>query len=119
MNKKVLVVDDDQGVLDVVSIILHEGGYQVQTSNKGHYALELNGDMPDLILLDILLSGEDGIEICKILKSRERTKHIPIIMFSAHSKIDQAVRDSGANGFLSKPFDMDVLLAMVKKHLRE
>jgi DNA-binding response OmpR family regulator len=72
---------------------------------------------PDLILLDVLISGYDGRVICKQLKSNEETKHIPIIMFSAHPGAAATIADYGANDFISKPFDVDHLLKKVNEQL--
>lgn len=74
-------------------------------------------DLPDLILLDILLSGEDGREICQQLKSSARMKHIPVVLLSAHVKVHNAAERCGANAFLAKPFRMEELLEVVKKYI--
>jgi CheY-like chemotaxis protein len=118
MAKKIWVVDDDESILEVLQIILKIAGYDVQTSLNGESLQHLDDQcLPDLILLDILLSGTDGREICKDLKSRERTRHIPIILLSAHSDASKAADGSGANAFLAKPFDVDTLIKMVQKQL--
>jgi DNA-binding response OmpR family regulator len=116
MEKYILVVDDDDGILEVVQIVLEGEGYKVQTSQNGscfHPLLE----RPDLILLDVLLSGEDGREICRELKGNEQTKHIPIIMLSAHSDANKVANTSGADDFLEKPFDVDALISIVEKYI--
>src|SRR3954463_15797157 len=91
----ILVVDDDPGILDALRFLFEEEGYQVQTSEKGDYAEALhedNGGLPDLIVLDVLLSGKDGREICRKLKSRADTRHIPIVMISAHPDADRSTK---------------------------
>ncbi len=115
--KKILVVDDDEGILEVVQIVLEGEGYQVQTCQNGKELLRLASTFPHLILLDVLLSGEDGRELCKQLKSNSVTRHIPVVMLSAHSDASKVADGSGADDFLEKPFDVDVLLAMVEHHL--
>lgn len=117
MKKKILVVDDDEAILDVVQIVLEEENYLVQTSLNGTCFRELKNDLPDLILLDVLLSGEDGRELCQQLKGNEKTRHIPVILFSAHVNARHAAASSGANDFLAKPFHMDALTDMMKRHL--
>jgi DNA-binding response OmpR family regulator len=67
--------------------------------------------------VDVLLSGKDGREIVRYLKSQEETKHIPIIMFSAHPSSEETAREAGANDFLAKPFEIDELLAKVANYL--
>ena len=119
LAKKILVVDDDPDILDALQMLLEFAGYEVKTSEKGEYAENLhdtNGGLPDLIILDVLLSGKDGRLICQKLKSQRDTKHIPIIMISAHPNAKQSVSAVGANDFIAKPFDMDEFLAMVVKY---
>ncbi len=117
MAKRILVVDDDEGIVEVVQIVLEGEGYSVETSMNGMRFTQLSADMADLILLDVLLAGEDGREICKKLKRAELTKHIPVIMLSAHSDASKVADDSGADGFLEKPFDVDALIDVVAYHL--
>jgi DNA-binding response OmpR family regulator len=116
MKKKILVVDDDEAILDVVQIVLEEE-YQVQTSLNGSCFREMKNDLPDLILLDVLLSGEDGRELCQQLKSNVKTKHIPVVLFSAHFNAHHIAMESGADDFLAKPFHMDALKNIMKLHL--
>ena len=118
--KKILVVDDDPDILDALQLTLEDAGYVVTTTEKGEYAENLrdtNGGLPDVIILDVLLSGKDGRIICQKLKSREDTKHIPILMISAHPHAKQSVKAVGADDFVAKPFDIDELLAKVAKYL--
>ncbi len=115
--KKILVVDDDVGVLEMVQIALEGEGYRVQTSLNGACFQHMHGDLPDLILLDILLSGEDGRELCRQLKNDEKTRHIPVILFSAHFSGRNTTPLSGADAFLPKPFHLVELRDLVKRHL--
>jgi CheY-like chemotaxis protein len=115
---RVLVVDDDPDILDAIRFLLEDEGYAVTTTEKGEYAENLhdgNGGLPDLIILDVLLSGRDGRTICQHLKSRPDTQHIPVIMISAHPDAEPAAYAVGANHFLPKPFDMFHLLALVER----
>jgi DNA-binding response OmpR family regulator len=120
MTKQILVVDDDVDILDAIEWMLVDAGYDVQTSERGDSAENLGDDvdgLPDLIILDVLLSGKDGRTICKLLKSRPDTQSIPIVMVSAHPSAAGSVRAVGADDFIAKPFDIDVLLAAVERHL--
>jgi DNA-binding response OmpR family regulator len=120
MIKHILVVDDDPDILDAIKWMLEDAGYDVQTSDKGDYAENLrddNGGLPDLIILDVLLSGKDGRTICRLLKSRPDTQDIPVVMISAHPSAAGSVRAVGADDFVAKPFDIDVLLETVQRHL--
>jgi len=118
--KKILVVDDDPGILDALKLTLEDAGYEVTTTEKGDYAENLrdtNGGLPDVIILDVLLSGKDGRIICQKLKRQEDTRHVPIIMISAHPGAKQSVKAVGADDFLAKPFDIDELLAKIAQYL--
>ncbi|MBV9616971.1 MAG: response regulator [Ktedonobacteraceae bacterium] len=119
-TKKIVVVDDDPDILDALQMTLEYEGYEVTTTEKGEYAENLpntNENLPDLIILDVLLSGKDGRIICQKLKNQQETRHIPVIMISAHPNAKQSVKDVGADDFLAKPFDVDELLAMVSRYL--
>ena len=118
MNERpfLLIVDDDPDILDALRFMLEDEGYRVQTSPKGDYAESLrddNGGLPDLIILDVLLSGKDGRTICRKLKSQDDTKHLPIVMISAHPDAERSVREVGADAFVAKPFSVDLLLDTV------
>jgi DNA-binding response OmpR family regulator len=117
--KKILVVDDDIGILEAFELVLIEAGYEVETSTKdGEYILErIRVNRPDLIILDVLLSGSDGRTICKKLKGNKTTEAIPIIMVSAHPDAEKSVKECGANDFIAKPFEMEQLIKKIKVYL--
>lgn len=115
--KKILVVDDDPDILEFLQVILEEEGYLVVITEKGEYLEQLhNGGLPDFILLDVLLSGKDGREIVKYLKRQAETRHIPVLMFSAHPSAEQTARAAGADDFIAKPFDIEVLLTRIARY---
>jgi CheY-like chemotaxis protein len=117
-EKRILVVDDDPAILLFLRAMLEDEGYTVVTTDKGEYVEGLHdGGLPHFIILDMLLSGKDGREIARHIKSREETKHIPILMISAHPLAEQEALAAGADDFLAKPFEMDDLLAKVAKYL--
>ena len=119
MTKKILIIDDDIDILDAMKITLESEGYDVTISEKGEYVENISEDnaLPDLIIIDVLLSGKDGRIICKKLKSEKVTKNIPIIMISAHPSAEKSITNVGANEFLAKPFDIDVLLQKINNLL--
>jgi CheY-like chemotaxis protein len=117
MKKRILVVDDSPAILDVLFIALEAEGYEVATSLTGACFGRLESNPPDLILLDVLLSGEDGGEICQRLKNDERTRNIPVILISAHAGLQETAGRCGADGFLVKPFHLDDLRNIAKRHL--
>lgn len=114
--KKILVVDDDIGILEALSLALDMEGYAVETTTKeeGIYK-KIASFKPDVIILDILLSGYDGRHICQKVKNQKKTKNIPVIMISAHPSAAKTVKNFGADDFLAKPFSFDSLLKLVKK----
>jgi CheY-like chemotaxis protein len=111
-------------IRNLAKIILEENGYQVSVAANGVEALQkAERELPDLILLDVIMPAKGGWEVCKILKSQDKTKHIPIVIFTVLSVAlgDESSRkyanEAGANGYLSKPFTKDELLTQVKKCL--
>jgi DNA-binding response OmpR family regulator len=115
--KKILIADDDTAILEATKLLLEYEGYEVDTVSDGETVLQLQPDFPGIILLDIWLSGTNGGEIAKQLKSAHMTKHIPIIMFSANRDIEKISRLAGADDFLIKPFELNDLLEKIKKYL--
>lgn len=116
MKKIVLIAEDDKAIVEVMNIILKEAGYETILLKSGEKVVETaQKRMPDLLLLDIWLSGEDGGEIAKILKAETKTKKIPIVMISANNETEQIAKNVGADGFLRKPFDIDDFLITVSK----
>jgi two-component system response regulator VicR len=112
---KILVVDDDQSILDAMEITLKLQDYEVETTTKGEETFsKIESFNPDLIFMDVYLSGMDGREICKQIKRENKTKHIPVIIFSANKSMKEVFKDSGANDFIGKPFNMDELYDKVK-----
>src|SRR4051812_40215883 len=98
MMKKVLVIDDDEGILEGFRAILESEGYDVELSADGEVLLHLSEKaLPDLILLDILISGTDGRELCKILKAKPITQNIPVLMVSANIDTEAFSKGCGAD----------------------
>lgn len=112
---KILVADDDPAILDSIKMILELEGYEVTTTVDGATIGRMFEEQPDLLLLDIWMSGQDGKDICRALKAQDTTRHIPIIMISASRDVAESARDAGADDFLTKPFEMEELLLKVKK----
>ncbi len=118
MAKKILVVDDEESILDAVKLILEDEGFLVKAIFKGDEVYkEVEKFNPDLILLDVLMSGKDGRTISKNLKSIEKTKNIPVIMISAHPTASETLKEYKADDFLAKPFKVDELLEILEKYL--
>lgn len=117
MKKKILVTDDDPGVQDIFRIILEKAGYDVVVHDNGNAILENNFESPNIFLLDKQLSGVDGLDICKYLKSKDETRHIPVIMISATPGLAPLAKNAGADDFLEKPFNLRDLLAIVARYV--
>ncbi len=119
MFKKILAVDDDSDILDIIRIILEEEGYEVVTLANGNKVLDIvKQNSPDLILLDVMLGGLDGREICRALKEHDLFKKIPVVMISASHNLKNSLLLPGApNDFLAKPFDISHLVKIVKTQL--
>lgn len=116
--KKILVVDDDSSILEVLQMMLEEEAYTIETTAMSEEIYQRIADFrPDLILLDVLMSGIDGRIIARTLKQQNHTRHIPIIMLSATPTVEAAARDAGGDEFLAKPFEIDTLLLLIEKHV--
>ena len=117
MSHKIFIADDDPGILEALQITLEDEGYQVETADNGLAVLQLQQDTPDLVLMDVWMSGQDGRQVCNLLKHQPATRDIPVIMISANTDTSSGALASGADDFLAKPFDIDVLLQKVTHHL--
>ena len=120
-GEKILVVDDEKDILELVRYNLAREGYQVTSVTSGEEALkQVRTWVPDLIILDLMLPGVDGLDVCKQLKNDTRTVHIPIVMLTAKGEETDIVLglELGADDYITKPFSPKVLLARVKAVLR-
>lgn len=116
-NKKILIIDDDPGILEVIQIVLEEKGYEVFLDDGRNVQQTVEEEKPDLILLDILLAGRDGKLIARSLKGHKKTAHIPIIFVSANLNLREKALEAGVNAYLQKPFNIEELEQIVKKNL--
>lgn len=121
-NKKqlILIVDDNPENRKVLLSFLINKGYEVGSSRDGYKAIEfVKNEKPDLILLDIMMPGMDGFEVCEKLKSNPETKHIPVIFLTSKTCTEDIVRGfkSGAVDYVSKPFNSEELIARVEAHI--
>ncbi len=117
MPEKILIVDDDLDTLRLVGLMLQKQGYQIVAASSGPQGLELAfSELPDLILLDVMMPGMDGYEVARNLRGNEKTANIPILMFTAKSQLDDKVTgfEAGADDYLTKPTHPTELQAHVK-----
>ena len=116
MKKKILLADDDPGIREVFSLILDKAGYSLELKADASEILKGEFTVPDLFLIDRLLSGIDGTDICRHLKSNPLTSHVPVIMISASPDIAAWSVKAGADDFIEKPFEMTHLLNMIEHY---
>ena len=117
--KKIFIADDDPDILEILSMMLNVAGYKTHASSNANDIFAYENNFPDLILLDIWMSGIDGREICRLLKKNDLTKNIPVIFLSANSRITEIMEEYGASDCIAKPFEMDHLLTKVRHILQQ
>ncbi len=119
--KKILVVDDEVDLVETIRFPLEMEGYDVSISYNGEDALnQARKGNPDLIILDLMLPKLDGYKVCRLLKFDERYKHIPILMLTAKTQEKDKIlgKETGADEYITKPFEMDDLMEKVKAYLK-
>ncbi len=118
MKKRILVVENDKAILDLIGILLNEAGYELSLyTNERNILAHVNDFMPDAILLDIMKPTLEGTELCRQLKDAKETNHIPIIALSTHPHIQKA-KEICADEIVPKPFDIDGLLEVLQDQLK-
>ena len=120
MSDTILVVDDELDTLNLTRRILEKNGFQAVTAVNGEEALlKAEAEMPNLVLLDVVMPGKSGLEICKILKAQIKTKHVPVVMFTTLGRdVDRKLTaEAGADGHFTKPFTPEELITEVKQRL--
>ncbi|MBL9085303.1 MAG: response regulator [Planctomycetales bacterium] len=120
-KERILVVDDEEDLLELIKYNLSKEGYRTSGVGTGEEAIRrARSDLPDLVVLDLLLPNVDGLEVCRVLKNDARTKHIPVVMLTAKGEEADMVTglEMGADDYLAKPFSPRVLIARIKAVLR-
>ncbi|MCG6881504.1 MAG: response regulator transcription factor [Deltaproteobacteria bacterium] len=120
-KERILVVDDEEDILELVNFNLAKEGYRVISTTTGERAVEMSrSERPDLIVLDLLLPGMDGLEVTKFLKQNQETQNIPIVMLTAKGEESDVVTglELGADDYVTKPFSPKILLARIRAVLR-
>ena len=112
--KKLLIIDDDEDISAMLFLLLRSKNFEVEVVTKSENIFNrIKMYQPDIILLDVFLTGYDGRVICKQLKFHPDFKHIPVIMVSGDDEVLQTAEQYGANDFIQKPFDAEVLLSKI------
>ena len=117
---RILLVDDEPDLVQMVSTRLKAAGYEISTAYDGQEALEkVKESRPDLMILDLMLPKLDGYKVCRLLKFDERTRGIPILIFTARAQVEDVTlaTECGADAYLTKPFEAKVLLSKLQELL--
>jgi len=119
-KKKILVIDDESDLVEMLSIRLEANNYQVITASDGQLGLDkARSEKPDLIILDLMLPKIDGYKVCRLLKFDEKYKNIPVVLFTAKAlDADKELGEEvGADAYITKPFEPGILLDKIKQLL--
>lgn len=117
-QKKVFIFDDNTDILELCTFILEDAGYEIKTSSTSNNIIDqVMAYIPDIIFMDNWLPDVGGIDATRALKSDEKLKNIPVIYFSANNDVMSLADQAGADGYLSKPFDIQELENIILKHL--
>lgn len=120
MTKKVLIVDDEKDIVETLKFILEGEGLNCIVAYDGEEALTLaKNEKPDLIILDVMLPKINGYKVCRLLKFDAKYKHIPILMVTARSQEEDKIigEETGADEYVTKPFDIEIITKLTKKFL--
>jgi PleD family two-component response regulator len=121
MQGRILFIDDEPEILKVVKFYLEDEDFEVHIAEEGNRAIELaEAVQPDLIILDVMMPVMDGIQVCRLLRSRTRTRLIPIIFLTARESVEDKIKGLEAGGidYITKPFNSQELMARIKAHIR-
>jgi DNA-binding response OmpR family regulator len=120
VKRKILIVEDEESLLKLESILLTSKGYEVQGVTNGQAALDaIAEELPDLVLLDIMLPEIDGFEVCRRIKSNAETRHLPVIMLTAKKSREDMARGEkvGADWYITKPFKSAMVIETIQRFL--
>jgi len=112
---KILVIEDNPDIKEVLDYILQDDGHEVVTCTDGTSINELDRIMPDIILMDEILAGSRGSALCLRLKSNEATRHIPVVLISATPNLQSTAEKCGADAYIEKPFNIDALTDIIHR----
>ena len=117
-NKKILICDDDEGILDMLELILEDSGYDIIAErNSLNVKSIIDREHPDLILLDLWMPVLSGDQVLKSLRKNSKTQYLPVIIISASTEGQKIADESGANAFIAKPFNFDELIQKIEHYI--
>jgi DNA-binding response OmpR family regulator len=120
MRENILVVDDTPAIVDALRMMLEIAGYVVATTSDSREVMRLLEEQrPDLLLLDIMMPGSNGKDLCQQIKQQEWLRHMPVLLISARRDVADIVVQAGADGSIPKPFKMKALLEVIDKALEK
>ena len=118
--KKILIIEDEQDILDMATMILEDEGYEVSgISEYPGYENKVNASGADLVLLDLNLRGYHGEDICKYIKRTDSLKQTSVVIMSANRDVEAVKEEAGADGYISKPFDLTDFINIVKQYINK
>jgi DNA-binding response OmpR family regulator len=117
MGKKIVIAEDDADIRLILNMLLEEAGYSVEAFSQASSIVDGKHDKADLFILDKDLPVIDGLAVCKYLRLKKDTRHVPIIMISAYHYLKNKAKEVGVNAFIEKPFGVSSLLSTVEKHI--
>ena len=117
MKKRILTIEDDPDTLEILNIIFQDEDYEIISNSKGMSVDEIVLVHPDLVLLDVRIVGfsKTGAQLCEELKAATATSHLPVVLLSAESNLEQTAVSCGADAYVPKPFDIDHLINIINK----
>ena len=117
MKKRILTIEDDPDILEILNIIFQDEDYEIIANSKGMSVDEITLVHPDLVLLDVRIAGfnKTGVQLCEELKAFTETRHLPVVLLSAEQNLEQMAKACGADAYVSKPFDIDGLIDVINK----
>ena len=115
----ILIIDDDLAIGDALTLLLELEGFKGEVYLGSDIVEKVEQLKPELIILDIWLSGKDGREICRALKARPATAEVPVLMISASRNLAASAKYAGADDFIEKPFDMDDIMRKIRSLLKQ
>jgi DNA-binding response OmpR family regulator len=113
--KRIVLVEDDEPIRDIFHIVFKESGYDLINLDSGEKIINNEIDAPDLFILDKQISGANGLEVCRFIKSSEKFKNVPVVMLSANPDIKTLAKDAGADEAIAKPFSLKKLRETIAK----
>jgi len=119
MTKKILILDDNEDILEMMRVALEDEGHEVECmTNTDDILKTIQSTKPNLVIVDYILSGINGGELCHQIKTNPKTSHIPVIMVSGHQRILQSLGNYGEDVFIPKPFSLEDIVSNVNKCLQ-